>query len=322
MCLDIMLEFFNYKMNSALPPCVVSFFFSVDQVLPLLLQSIQECCWGILAITLRIVVDPPPQICAGILHLQLSLPVQLLVGQAGVGREVENVTLSTLNHIVLQIATDNGTECLDHLEHSATATRTQVPSLETGLACAQVVERSQVTLGKIAHVDVVADSGSVTRGVVFAEHKQLLALTSGDLAQQRQQVEGDTLGVLTHNASGVSTARVEVTQVGTVPLFVGLAGLLQVVALGIDVVLDDLLNHELGPAVGVCWASRAGLGDGDHVGEAGGVAIDGSGRGEDDVGDIVLGHGAQQGDAAANIDTVVLQRDLARLANSLCYQLA
>lgn len=293
-------------------------FLFLDEVLPLLLQSIQKCCWGILAVTLGVVVDPPPQICAGILHLQLSLPVQLLVGQARVGREIENVTLSTLNHIVLQIAANHGTECLDHLEDSATATRAQVPSLETGLACAQVVKRSQVTLGKIAHVDVVADSGSITRGVVFAEYKQLLALTGGDLAQQRQQVEGDALGVLTHNSSGVSTARVEVTQIGTVPLLIGLAGLLQVVALGIDVVLDDLLDHELGPAIGVCWASRAGLGDGNHVGEAGGVAVDGSGRGEDDVGDIVLGHRAQQGDASANIDTVVLQRDLAGLANSLC----
>lgn len=293
-------------------------FFPFDEVVRLVLQSIQQCCWRILAVTLRVVVDPSPQVCAGILHLQLGLPVQLLVGQAGVGREVENITLSALNHIVLQIAAHHGAECLDHLEHSAAATRAQVPSLETGLACAQVVERSQVTLGKIAHVNVVADGGSVTRGVVLAKNKQLLALTGGNLAQQRQQIEGNALGVLTHDARGVGTARVEVTQVGTVPLLIGLAGLLEVVALGIDVVFDDLLNHELGPAVGVCWASRAGLGNGNHVGETGGVAIDGSGRGEDDVGDVVLGHGAEQGDATADIDTVVLQRDLARLAHSLC----
>lgn len=175
-----------------------------------------------------------------------------------------------------------------------------------------------MTLGEIADVDVVADGSSVTRCVVLAKNKQLLALAGGDLAQQRQQVEGDALRVLTHDASGVSTARVEVTQVGTVPLLIGLAGLFQVVALGVDVVFDDLLDHVLGPAVGVCWASRAGLGDGDHVGEPGRVAIDGGGRGEDDVGDIVLGHGAQQGNAAADIDTVVLQRDLAGLAHSLC----
>lgn len=292
--------------------------FPLDEVVSLLLQSIQQRCWGILAVTLRVVVDPPPQVCAGILHLELGLPVQLLVGQARVGRQVENVTLSALYHIVLEIAAHHGAECLDHLEHGAAATRAQVPSLETRLARAQVVQRSQVTLGKITDVDVVADGSSVTRGVVLAKHKQLLALTSGNLAQKRQQVEGDTLGVLAHNAGGVGTARVEVPQVGTVPLLIGLAGLLQVVALGIDVVLDDLLDHELGPAVGVCWASRAGLGDGNHVGETCGVAIDGSGGREDDVGDIVFSHGAQQGDAAADIDTVVLKRDLAGLAHSLC----
>lgn len=59
------------------------------------------------------------------------------------------------------------------------------------------------------------------------------------------------------------------------------------------------------------------LWDGDHVGETGSVAVHGSRGRENDVGDIVLGHGTQQVDAASDINAVVLERDLGRLANSL-----
>lgn len=166
-------------------------------------------------------------------------------------------------------------------------------------------------------MDVVANSGAVTGGVVFAEDKQLLALACGDLAQQRQKVKGDALGILAHDAGRVCAARVEVAQIRAIPLLVGLAGLLQLGALGVDVVLDDLLDHVLSAAVGICWAGRAGLGDGNHIGEAGGVSVDGGGGGEDDVGDIVLGHGAQQRDAATDVDTVILERNLTGFANSL-----
>lgn len=107
-----------------------------------LLQSLQQLCWGILAVALGVVVDPPPQVGAGILHLQLGLPVQLLVGQAGVGCEVENITLSALDDVVLEIAANHCTKGLDHLEDSAATARAQVPGFEAGLAVTQVVQRS------------------------------------------------------------------------------------------------------------------------------------------------------------------------------------
>lgn len=111
---------------------------------------------------------------------------------------------------------------------------------------------------------------------------------------------------------------VEVTQQRRIPLLATrLSPLLCVVPLSFDVVGDDALDCGFGAAVCVGGANRAVLWDGDHVGEAGGIAIDGSGRGEDNVGHIVLGHGAEEGDAAANVHTVVFQGDLARLADSL-----
>ena len=151
----------------------------------------------------------------------------------------------------------------------------------------------------------------------IAKDEKLLTLAGSDLAKQRQQVVGNTLRVLAHDSAGVSTARIKVTQQGAVPLVVRLAGFLQVAALGVDVVGNDVLNHGLGSAVGVGRANGAVLGDGDHVGETGCVAVDGGRGGEDNVADIVAGHGAEEGDAAADIDAVVFERDLAGFTDSL-----
>lgn len=153
----------------------------------------------------------------------------------------------------------------------------------------------------------------------ITEDHQLLALASGNLGKQGEQVVGDTLGVLAHDTAGVGTSGVEVAEQSTVPLLgLGLvAGLGGVVALGIDHVGDGGLDGELGVAVGVGGTQRAVLGDGDHVGEAGGITVDGGGAGEDNVGDIVLDHGAQEVDGAVDVDQVVVQGLLAGLANGL-----
>lgn len=117
----------------------------------------------------------------------------------------------------------------------------------------------------------------------------------------------------------MSTGGVEVAEQGTVPLLgLGLvAGLDSVVALSVDDVGDGGLDGELGVAVGVGGTQRALLGDGDHVGEASGITVDGGGAGEDDVGDIVADHGAQEADGAVDVDVVVVQRLLTGLTDGL-----
>lgn len=151
------------------------------------------------------------------------------------------------------------------------------------------------------------------------EDKQLIALAGGNLSEQGKEVVGDTLGVLAHDTTRVSTGRVEVAQQSAVPLLgLGLvASLGGVVALGVDHVGNGVLNSELGVSVGVCRAERAHFGDGDHVREASGITVDGSGAGEDDVGDVVADHGAQEADGAVDVHMVVVERLLTGFADSL-----
>lgn len=200
-----------------------------------------------------------------------------------------------------------------------------------------------MTVGKVQNVDVVTDGGSVAGVVVLkclsafffrfrvvyccrrgamltvAENEQLFTLASSNLSQQRQQVVGHTLRVLTHDTRGVGTSRVEVTQQSTVPLAgLGLvAGLGGIVALSVDQVGDGVLNSELGVSVGVGGAQRADLGDGDHVRETGSITVNGGRAREDDVGNIVADHRAQETDGAVDVDMVVVQGLLARFPDSL-----
>lgn len=115
----------------------------------------------------------------------------------------------------------------------------------------------------------------------------------------------------------MGAARVEVPQQSTVPLLKRLSSLLEVASLGVDVVCDETLDRGLGAAVGVGWPNGAVLGDGDHVLEAGGVTVNCSRGGEDDVGDVVALHGSEEGNAATDIYAVVFERDLTGLTNGL-----
>jgi hypothetical protein len=153
--------------------------------------------------------------------------------------------------------------------------------------------------------------------LTIAKDEELGSVASGNLAQQRQQVVGNALGILSHDTSGVGTARVEVSEVGTVPLLKRLASLLGDLSLGVDEVLNDVLNEALCAAVGVGGADRAVLGNRDHVLEAGGITVDGGRRGEDNICDIVLLHGAEKSDGTADVDAVVLEGNLSRLTYGL-----
>lgn len=147
----------------------------------------------------------------------------------------------------------------------------------------------------------------------IAKDKELVALSGSNLRQQREQVVGDTLGVLAHDATGVGSGRIEITQQGAVPFccLLTLAGLGEVVSLGVNEVCNGKLDGELCVSVRVGRTQGALLGDGDHVGEASGVAVDGSRAREDNVVDIVLLHGAEEVDCAVDIDKVVVEGFLA-----------
>ncbi len=124
--------------------------------------------------------------------------------------------------------------------------------------------------------------------------------------------------VFAHDATGVRAGRVEVAQQRSVPAVAGFAFFFGVAALGVDVVADEVFHSGFGVAIGVCGADGAFFGDGDHVREAGCVAVDGGGGGEDDVGDVVFGHGGEEVDGAVDVGAVIFEGDFCGFSYRLC----
>ena len=115
----------------------------------------------------------------------------------------------------------------------------------------------------------------------------------------------------------MAPSRIEVSQEGAVPDITVLALLFESIPLGFDVIGDDVFDCRFGPAIGVGGANGAAFGNGYHVWEASGIAVDGGGGGEDDVGDIVFCHGGEEADGAVDVGAVVLEGDFSRFADCL-----
>lgn len=80
---------------------------------------------------------------------------------------------------------------------------------------------------------------------------------------------------------------------------------------------DDQFDRTLGSSIWICWANWTVFWDGNHTLVFTRIAVDGCGRGEDDVWDVVLGHASEEGDCPADIDAVVFQWDFGGFANGL-----
>lgn len=154
-------------------------------------------------------------------------------------------------------------------------------------------------------------------GPTITKDEQLLAFPYCYLGKQWEEIVRYTLGVFTHDAARVRACGIEIAKKSSVPVVSRFPLLLEIIALGFDVICDTSLHGGLGASVGVGRTDWAVFRNGYHVFEAGGVAVDGGRRGEDDFGDIVACHGRQKADGAVDIRAVVFKRNLARFTNSL-----
>lgn len=154
-------------------------------------------------------------------------------------------------------------------------------------------------------------------GPTITKDKQLLAFPYCYLGKQWEEIVWYALGIFTHDAARVRACRIKIAKQSGVPVVSGFPLLLEIIALGFDVICDTGLHGSLGASIGIRRADWAVFRNGYHVFKAGRVAIHGGRRGEDDFGDIVTCHGGQKADGAVDIRAVVFKRNLARFANSL-----
>lgn len=124
-------------------------------------RLVHKLFWCLLSVALRVVLSPSPKVAARIFERELGLPLKFLVGSGWVCCQVQNITGSTVDHLVWKIAPDSVRESLDHLEDGRASASTKIPCAHAGLVLAKVVERLEMALGEINDVNVVADCSTV-----------------------------------------------------------------------------------------------------------------------------------------------------------------
>ena len=157
-----------------------------------------------------------------------------------------------------------------------------------------------MTKGKIDDVDVVSDTSAVRSGIIVAKDIDEGQRANGDSGDVGHEVVGDPSGVLANEAGLVGADGVEVAEeddrggrIGDLPI------------------LQDVLDKELGSAVGVGAGEGECFVDGDGFGNT----INCGRRGENDLKDVMGFHAFEQNERASNVVLVVLERYFYALAN-------
>lgn len=243
---------------------------------------------------------PPPGIGTHVGQVASSLPSKQLAGLYCIRIATRHIPYAAITKLVWDPLPTGSLKGLDDLEHAVPAPRPQVDGGAVRLR--QALERAQVALGEVDHVDVVAHASAVGRGVVAAPDAQALAPAGGDLGDEGHEVVGDALRVFADQAAGVGADGVEIAQQCDAP-----------VGLGPVEVAQHVLDHQLAAAVGIGGRERMLLGQRQELG----LTIDGGRRAEDQGLDAGGAHGLQQAQAADDVVVVVVERLLRRFADGL-----
>ena len=118
----------------------------------------------------------------------------------------------------------------------------------------------------------------------------------------------------------MSAGGVKISQQRAVPfvdLSLGLVRLLGIDPLRIDHIANGILDAQLGVSVRVGRSRRARFGNGDHVGETSGIAVDGGRAGKDNIVHVMLHHGFEEVERSNHIDPVVFQWDFRGFSDRL-----
>mmetsp|Transcript_9775 Transcript_9775/g.32716 ORF Transcript_9775/g.32716 Transcript_9775/m.32716 type:complete len:230 (-) Transcript_9775:1168-1857(-) len=165
----------------------------------------------------------------------------------------------------------------------------------------ELVHSSNMSLGKIHHMDVVADSGAVGSVVVVSKHSQLLELADCNLGHVRHKIVGNARWVLSDLATRMCSHRIEISQVDDLPFWIC-----------IGYITQHLFDEELGSPVGVCALQWEILGN-RYLGR---VPIHSGRRREDDFLASCCRHGLDQIESSNKIVFIICDWLSHRFAHS------
>src|SRR5258706_6914618 len=148
-----------------------------------------------------------------------------------------------------------------------------------------VLKRAKMRFGNIQHMHIIADAGAVGRGIVAAENFDVRCVVLNGLQDAGNQMRFDptSFSALAGGAGDIEIAKRNVIELGV-----------------LAVVGEDIFKGEFGFAVWIDGRFGMVFGDGHDVG----LAVNGAGGREDQVGDAVTEHGVEKEYAAGYVGDV------------------
>src|SRR6185295_17981924 len=128
-----------------------------------------------------------------------------------VGVALRHVSGTPGDYPIVDLATGNVGECLDHFEHAVATTGAEVHRQQVRLPL-ESLERGQVSLSEIHDVDVVPNAGPIGGRIVRTVNGKLRQDACRDLGNIRHQVVRRAARIFTDQSGFMGTDRVEVTQ--------------------------------------------------------------------------------------------------------------
>ena len=183
---------------------------------------------------------PIPSRLQRILETGFSLPSEHLVGLLGVGPHLLDITGTTRSISPVNLNSSGLLEGIYDFLSAHSTTCTYIEYLElVAISVEHTLHSLYMCLGKVNDIDIVADTCTVGRIVVVAEHLELLTYSHSGLCDVGDKIHWHTVGQLTDDGCGVRTNGVEISEQDGLDR-----------RTTVDIVAYDFLVHLLGIAIG------------------------------------------------------------------------
>jgi len=125
------------------------------------LELVQQLLRRLLAVTLRVVLCPLPQVLTRLFQRLLRFPVELGISSRRVSSKVEHITRPALNNLIWQLPANSSTKSFDHLEDCRAFPCAEIPGPDTRMLFAEVIERDEMASCQVIDVDIISDRSAI-----------------------------------------------------------------------------------------------------------------------------------------------------------------
>ena len=157
---------------------------------------------------------PGPGGGEGVLDRALGLPAQFFVGEGGVGPDGDYITRTTRGELIIQLDAVyflKGSYQLIHRDRTSCADIEYLITL-FHLAVKHPGYGSDVSFGKVNHIDIVTEAGAVFSRIDISEYAETLTFSDGSLGDERNEIVRNATREFAYKCRRMSTYRVEVAE--------------------------------------------------------------------------------------------------------------